>query len=121
MVKTLKNYLFLRKPMTLKVGKQHRVLKYYQVCSNEDPGLTLTYFTERSNLVPLCFCQGNRSKMDFSETIIVYDIKVGRCSQPNEYMKLYEYQRSMSFTDLSPRSLKFNIFELLFLINRQVN
>ena len=33
--------------------------------------------------------------MDFSETIIVYDIKVGRCSQPNAYMKLYEYQRSM--------------------------
>ena len=32
--------------------------------------------------------------MDLSETIIVYDIKVGRCSQLNEYMKLYEYQRS---------------------------
>ena len=26
--------------------------------------------------------------MDFSETIVVYDIKVGRCSQLNEYMKL---------------------------------
>ena len=24
----------------------------------------------------------------FSEIIVVYDIKVGRCSQPNEYMKL---------------------------------
>ena len=31
--------------------------------------------------------------MDFSETIIVYDIKVGRCSKLNEYVKLYEYQR----------------------------
>ena len=30
--------------------------------------------------------------MDFSETILVYDVKVGRCSQLNEYMKLYEYQ-----------------------------
>ena len=39
----------------------------------------------------------------FSETIVVfYDIKVGRCSQLNEYMKFYEYQRSRSFTDLSP-------------------
>ena len=38
----------------------------------------------------------------FSETIVVYDIKVGRCSQLNEYMKLYKYQRSRSFIDLSP-------------------
>ena len=35
--------------------------------------------------------------MDFSEIIAVYDIKVGRCSQINEYVKLYEYQRSRSF------------------------
>ena len=38
----------------------------------------------------------------FSETIVVYDIKVGRYSQLNEYMNLYEYQRSRSFTDLGP-------------------
>ena len=30
--------------------------------------------------------------LDFSETIVVYDIKVGRFSQLNEYMNLYEYQ-----------------------------
>ena len=47
--------------------------------------------------------------MDFSEIITVYDIKVGRCSQLNEYMKLYEYQRSRSFIDLLRRSLRFNI------------
>ena len=40
--------------------------------------------------------------MDFSETIVVCDIKVGRCSQLNEIMKLYEYQRSRSFTDFVP-------------------
>ena len=40
--------------------------------------------------------------MGFSETIVVYDIKVGRCSQLNVYMKLYEYQRSRSFIDLGP-------------------
>ena len=40
--------------------------------------------------------------MDFSETGVVYDIKVGRCSQLNEYMKLYEYQRSRSLIDLGP-------------------
>ena len=31
------------------------VLEYYQVCSNDDPGLTFTYFTSRSNLVPYAF------------------------------------------------------------------
>ena len=40
--------------------------------------------------------------MDFSQTIVFCEIQVGRCSQLNEYMKLYEYQRSRSFIDLSP-------------------
>ena len=41
--------------------------------------------------------------MDFSETVVFYDIKVGRCSQLNKYMKLYEYQRSRSFIDLEAK------------------
>ena len=41
--------------MTLKVGMQHLVLKYYQVYSNDDPGLTLTYLTARSNLILYAF------------------------------------------------------------------
>ena len=41
--------------MTLKLGMLHWVFEYYQVCSNDDPGLTLTYFTARSNLVPYVF------------------------------------------------------------------
>ena len=41
--------------MTLKVGMQYRVLEYFQVCSNDDPELTLTYFTVRSNLIPYAF------------------------------------------------------------------
>ena len=40
--------------------------------------------------------------MDFSEPIVVYDIQVGRFSQLNEYMKLYEHQRSRSLTDFGP-------------------
>ena len=51
--------------MTLKLGMQHQVLEYYQVCSNDDPGLTLTYFTAKSNLVPYCFCMGKRSNNGF--------------------------------------------------------
>ena len=104
--------------MTLKVGMQHRVLEYYQVCLNDDPELTLTYFTARSNLVPYAFVWEKGNIMDFSETIVVYDIKVGSFIQLNEYMNLYEYQRSSSFTDLHPRSLSFNIFKLLLLIHR---
>ena len=69
-----------KKPMTLKLCMQHRVLEYYQVCSNDDPGLTLTYFTARSNLVPYAFVWEKGKVMDFSETIVVYDIKVGRCT-----------------------------------------
>ena len=33
-------------------------LEYYQICSNDDPGLTLTYFMARSIFGPLCFCMG---------------------------------------------------------------
>ena len=52
----LKNLMAgIKRPMTLKVGMQHRVLKCYQICSNDDPGLTLTYFTAKSNLIPYAF------------------------------------------------------------------
>ena len=47
------------------------VLEYYQVCSNDDPGLTLTYFTARSNLAPYAFVWEKVKAMDFSETIVV--------------------------------------------------
>ena len=62
--------------MTLNHGMQHRVLEYYQVCSNDDPGLTLTYFTVRSNLVPYAFVWEKGKTIDFSETIVVYDLKL---------------------------------------------
>ena len=53
--------------------------------------------------------------MDFTETIVVYDVKVSICSKLNEYMDLNEYQRSRSLIDLGPRSLRFNIFKLFSL------
>ena len=69
-----------KRPMTLKLGKQHPVYTYYQVYSNDDPVLTLTYFTARSNLLPYVFVWEKGKTMDFSETIVVCDIKIGRCS-----------------------------------------
>ena len=51
--------------MTLKLGIQHRALEYYQVCSNDDPWLTLTHFMARSNLVPYAFVWEKGKTMDF--------------------------------------------------------
>ena len=41
--------------MILKLGMQHWGLKVFKVCINEDPGLTLTYFCQWSNLVTHTF------------------------------------------------------------------
>ena len=77
MVKNLKIFFCgTKKLMTLKLGVPHRVLEYYQVCSNDDPGLTLTYFTARSNLVPYAFVWEQGKTMDFSETFAVFDLKL---------------------------------------------
>ena len=67
--KNLKKSSRNQKADDLKLSMQHRVLKYYQVCSNDDTGLTLTYFTAKKG-----------KAMDVSGTIVVYDIKVGRNS-----------------------------------------
>ena len=76
--KNLKKIFFsgTKWPMILKLGMQHWVLKYYQVCSNDDPELTLTYFMARSNLVPYAFVWEKGKTMDFLETIVVYDLKL---------------------------------------------
>ena len=56
--KNLKNLLLWdQKANDLETGMQHRVLKYYQVCSNDDPGLTLTFF-RHVKFGPLCFSTG---------------------------------------------------------------
>ena len=52
------------------------VHEYYQNYSNGDTGVTLTYFTARSNLVPYAFVWQKGKTMDFSETVIVYDMKL---------------------------------------------
>ena len=62
--------------MALKLGMQLWVLQYYQVYSNDDPWLTLIYFTARSNLVPYVFVWEKGKTMNFSETIVVYDLKL---------------------------------------------
>ena len=41
--------------MFLKLGMYHMGLKLYKSFINDDPGLTLTYFTARSNWVTCMF------------------------------------------------------------------
>ena len=41
--------------MILKLGMQHRGLEVYKINMNDDPGLTLTNFTARSNWVAYTF------------------------------------------------------------------
>ena len=45
--------------------------------------------------------------VDFSETIAACDLKVGRCRQLIELMKICEYSRSRSFLDLGPMSFTY--------------
>ena len=95
-IKPLKK-LFLRnqKADNLELRMQHWVLEDYQVCSNDDPGLTLTYFTARSNSVPYAFVWEKGKTMDFSETIVVYDFKLATDDQWHEI--------SVDIKILSPR------------------
>ena len=42
--------------MSLKLGIQHDwALRYYQVCSNDNPRLTFDLFTESVNLLPYTY------------------------------------------------------------------
>ena len=51
----------------------------------------MTYFTARSNLVTLAFLWEKVKTVDFIETIAACDLKVGRCRQLIEIMKVCEY------------------------------
>ena len=58
-VKTLKNpFSRTRCPRILQLAKQLRELLLYNVCINDDPGMTMTYLTARSNLVTYAFDWG---------------------------------------------------------------
>ena len=55
------------------------------VCSNDDPGVTLTYFTAMSKFCNLGFSVGKSKKGNFSETIAACDLTL------IELMKICEY------------------------------
>ena len=78
-------------PISTKLGMYYRGIQPIIICSNDDPGVTLTYFTARSNLVTYAFLWDKVKTMDFSETNAACDLKVGRCRQLIEIMKVSEY------------------------------
>ena len=50
----------------------------------------MTYSTAMSNLVHYVFVwEKVKTMFFFPETIVIYDIRNGRCSQLNKYMKSY--------------------------------
>ena len=77
--------------MILKLGMQYRELTFYKVYINNNPGLTLTYFTARSNLVTWAFLREKVKTVIFSETIEACDLKVGRYRHLIEFIKVCEY------------------------------
>ena len=74
MVKTFKN-LLLKNQKTYDLETWHVALgtQALQSYINDDPGLTLTYFTARSNLVPYAFVWEKGKTMDFLETIVWFE------------------------------------------------
>ena len=55
--------------MTSGLGMLHWGCWAYKVCSNNDPMLTLTYLTSRSNLLPNAFEWEIFRKVDFLITV----------------------------------------------------
>ena len=78
-------------PISMKLCMLHRGLQPIIVYSNDDPQMTMTYFTARSNLVIKAFLWEKVKTVDFSETVAACDLKVGRYRQLIEIMKVCEY------------------------------
>ena len=70
--KNLKQIIFsgIKRQMSLKIGMLHWVLEYYQVGSNDVPGMTMTYFMPRSNLVPYAFVWEKGKLMDIFQKLL---------------------------------------------------
>ena len=112
--------------MTLKVSLRHRVLEYYQVCTNDDTELTMTYLRQ-GQIWSLMLLYGEKGKtMDFSETIVVYDLKQATydrsdkrllltsklyplaavCSLQRSYIDLLNHEKNCIKSDFNEISLK---------------
>ena len=68
--------------MILKLDMQHRGLKLYKGCINDDPGLTLAYFTARSIWVAYAFELGS---------LLENHLMGKTCSKSPNWRKIYVF------------------------------
>ena len=68
----------------MKLCMKHQRPKPFIIFANYDPGLTLTYFTARSNFATYAVTWENVTMMDFLEIIASCDPEFGKCSKLNE-------------------------------------
>ena len=107
--KPLKIFLFGTDwPISLKLDIQHWALGYYQVCSMMSQGWHLI-FSCNGQLLFLCICMGKLLNGGFFRNYWSLWYKVAIYSQLNEYMEIHMCQRSRSFFDLCPRSLRMKL------------
>ena len=79
-----------RRPNSTKLGILHRGLQLTIGYTNDDPGLTWTYLTARSNFVIWVFPQEKVKTVEFSETIAASDLKICRSRHISVFMKVCE-------------------------------
>ena len=66
---------------------KHQRCKSIIFCSMDNPGLTLTYFTARSNFAALALIWENVTMMDSLEIIASCDMEFGLYSKLNDKLK----------------------------------
>ena len=76
------------RPFSTKLGIQHWGLQPIIVCSNDEPGVTVTYFR---SIGKLGFSMGKSENSGFFRNIAASVLKVGRCRQLIEIMTVCEY------------------------------
>ena len=107
--------------MTLKLGMQHWCSSTIKFVPMMTLGWPWPNLRQGQIWFLMLLCGKKVKQWIFSETIVVYYIKVGRCSQLNNNMQLYEYQRSRLFIDLGPNHSDSGFLNFFFSITADFN
>ena len=73
---TLKTFLGTTGQILMKLCTKHQRPKPFIICANYDQGLTLTYFTARSNFATYAFMWENVTMSDSLEIIASCDLEL---------------------------------------------
>ena len=117
MVKTWKSLLLCnQRPMTLKVCMQHQVLKYYWICQMMTMGWPWPILRQ-VKFGPLCFCMGKSYNNGFFRNYCSLWYK-SWYMQSTKWVHEALWVPKVKIIDWPwSKSLRFNIFKLLFLNN----